>query len=79
MAQVLIRNVDDDVIERLKVKAAAEKKSLDQKLRDILADAARPSRAERVEEMRRIRSMSPPLPAGAPRAEDLIREDRDAR
>lgn len=79
MAQVLIRNIDEQVIERLKARAAAERKSLEQKLRDILAEAAKPSRTERLEEMRRIRAMSPPLPPGALLAEDLIREDRDSR
>ena len=79
MAQVVIRNIDDDVVERLKARAAAEKKSLEQTLRDVLTEAARPSRAELVAELARYRAMSPPLPPGAPLAEDLIREDRDAR
>jgi plasmid stability protein len=79
MAQVVIRNIDDDVVERLKARAAAEKKSLEQKLRDVLTEAAKPSRAEVIEELRRIRELSPPLPPGAPLAEDLIREDRDRR
>jgi plasmid stability protein len=79
MAQVVIRNIDDDVVERLKARAAAEKKSLEQKLRDVLIKAAKPSHAEVIEELRRIRELSPPLPPGAPLAEDLIREDRDNR
>lgn len=79
MAQVVIRNIDDDVVERLKARAAAEKKSLEQKLRDVLTEAAKPSRAEVIAELRRIREMSPPLQPGAPLAEDLIREDRDSR
>ena len=79
MAQVVIRNIDDDVVERLKVRAAAEKKSLEQKLRDVLTEAAVPSRAEVIEELRRIRETSPPLPPGAPLAEDLVRDDRDSR
>mgnify|MGYP000852743404 CR=1 FL=1 len=79
MAQVVIRNLDDEVIERLKARAADEKKSLEQKLRDVLTEAAKPSRAEVIEDLRRIRALSPPLPPGAPLAEDLIREDRDSR
>lgn len=79
MAQVVIRNIEDGVVERLKARAAAEKKSLEQTLRDVLTEAARPSRAEVIEELRRIRDLSPPLPPGAPLAEDLIREDRDNR
>ena len=79
MAQVVIRNIDDDVVERLKARAAAEKKSLEQKLRDVLTEAAKPSRAELIEELARCRAMTPPHPPGAPLAEDLIREDRDSR
>lgn len=79
MAQVVIRNIDDAVVERLKARAAAEKKSLEQKLRDVLTEAARPSRAEVLAEVDRIRAMTPPRPPGAPLAEDLIREDRDSR
>lgn len=79
MAQVVIRNLDDDVVERLKARAADEKKSLEQKLRDVLTEAAKPSRAEVVAELARCRAMSPPLPPGAPLAEDIIREMRDTR
>ena len=77
MAQVVIRNIDDDVVERLKAQAAAEKKSLEQKLRDVLSEAAKPTRAEVLAEMRRIRAMTPrPLTTDSA---DLIREDRDSR
>ena len=79
MAQVVIRNIADDVVERLKARAAAEKKPLEQKLRDVLTEAAKPSRAEVLAEVDRIRAMTPPRPPGAPLAEDLIREDRDSR
>ena len=77
MAQVVIRNLDDDVVERLKARAAAERKSLEQKLRDVLTDAAKPSRAERLDRLRRIQALTPP--GAHPLAEDLIRQDRDSR
>jgi plasmid stability protein len=79
MAQVVIRNLDDDVVERLKARAAAEKKTLEQTLRDVLTEAAKPSRAELLAELDRIRAMTPPHPPGSPLAEDLIREGRDHR
>lgn len=79
MAQVVIRNIDDAVIERLRERAKARKQSLEQTLRDVLAEAARPSREEVLRELARIRAMSPRRPKGAPLAEDLIREDRDNR
>ena len=81
MGQVIIRNIDDAVIERLKSRAAAEHKSLEQSLREVLTEAARPSRAELLAELERIRAMTPPQQPGVtyPTAEELIREDRDNR
>jgi plasmid stability protein len=75
MAQVVIRNLDDDVMRRLKARAAHEHKSLEQALRDILREAAKPTRAEMIERLRRIQAMTPP--GTRTPAEDLIREDRD--
>lgn len=74
MGQILVRNLDDGVIERLKQKANQNGQSLEQTLRQILADAAKPSRQEIVEEARRIRSMMPPSTLDST---ELIREDRD--
>ena len=81
MGQVVIRNIDDRVIERLRARAVANKKSLEQSLRELLTEAARPSRVELVAELDRIRAMTPPRKPGVvyPSAEQLIREDRDTR
>lgn len=79
MAQVLIRDVDDAVLARLEAKAADRRQSLETHLRDILVAAADGAKSELLENLRRIRAMSPPLPTGAPLAEELIREDRDTR
>ncbi len=81
MAQVVIRNIDERVIERLKGRAAAERKSLEQSLREILLEAARPNSGELLAIAERIRAMSPPRIEGVhyPTAEELIREDRDGR
>lgn len=81
MGQVVIRNLDERLIERLKARAAAQRKSLEQSLRDLLAEAARPSRAELLGDLDRIRAMTPPHrnDAAYPTAEQLIREDRDRR
>jgi plasmid stability protein len=79
LAQVVIRNLDDVVVERLRARAAAERKSLEQKLREVLADAARPLPADVLAELARCRAMSPPVPAGAPLAEDIVREIRDTQ
>ena len=81
MGQVIIRNIDDRVVERLKARAMAQRKSLEQSLRDLLTEAAKPSRAELLVELERIRAMTPPHAPGVtyPTAEDLVREDRDTR
>ena len=81
MGQVVIRNLDDAVLERLKARAAEQQKSFEQSLRDLLTEAARPSRAELIAEAERIRAMTPPKKPGVhyPSAEEMIREDRDSR
>lgn len=81
MGQVVIRNLDDRVLETLKARAAAQQKSLEQSLREILTDAAWPNRAELLAELERIRAMTPPRKPGVqyPSAEEMIREDRDSR
>lgn len=61
MAQVLVRNLDKGVIERLKAKAELRGHSLEQELREIITAAAPLSPMERVARVRRIRAMSPPL------------------
>ena len=82
MGQVLIRNIDDDVLERLKRRAAAQQKSFEQCLRDVLTDAAKPSRAELLADLERLRAkIAAREKPGVqyPSAEELIREDRDSR
>jgi plasmid stability protein len=46
MTEIVIRDVDDRVVDRLKTRAAAQQKSFEQFLRDLLQEAARPNRAE---------------------------------
>ena len=81
MSQVVIRNIDDQVIERLKQRAMAARKSLEQCLREVLTEAAKPTREELLAELERIRAMTLPRVPGVtyPSAEELIREDRDTR
>jgi plasmid stability protein len=75
MGQVIIRNIDDDVLAVLRARAAERKQSLEQTMREILRDAARPSREDIVAEMNRIRAMMPkPLEIDSA---ELIREARD--
>jgi plasmid stability protein len=77
MGQVLVRKLPDDVIVAHKRRAAARGSSLEQQLRDVLAEAARPMREEVLSRLAACRSLTPPGPRTL--AEDPIREDRDRR
>jgi plasmid stability protein len=81
MGQVIVRNLDDDVIERHRSRAKARGLSLEQELREVLTRAARPDPDEYLAEMRRIRAMTPEPPPGQKwmSAEELVREARDSR
>jgi plasmid stability protein len=61
MGQVLVRNLDDHVIERLKHKAALKGHSLEQELRDVIMAAAPLTPDEKIALFKRLRSLSPPL------------------
>jgi plasmid stability protein len=74
MGQIIVRNLDDEVIARLKAKAEAANLSLEQSVRNILQAAAGPSRQELWLEIDRIRAMSPPSDIDSTA---LVREDRD--
>ena len=81
MGQVIVRNLDDEVIELHRRRAQARKVSLEQELRDVLTRTARPSKEELLAEMDRIRAMTPARQPGQRwySAEELVRESRDSR
>ena len=81
MGPVVIRNIDDRVFERLKARSMAQHKSLEQALRELLTAAAKPIRTELRADFERIRAMTPVRRRGVtyPAAEQIMREDRDAR
>jgi plasmid stability protein len=78
MAQVLVRNLDDHVVARLKGKAAARGLSLERFLRDVLTEQARLDREEFIRCAAEIRARCRPDPEGKDSAE-LIRQMRDER
>ena len=63
------------MIERLKRQAESRRISLEQLLREVLSDAAGPSREQMLAEMDHIRAMTPRKLKTS--STDLIREDRD--
>lgn len=80
MGNIFVRNVDDDALARLKQKAKAAGKSVNELARNALIDAAKPSKEEAWAEADRIRAR-----IRARLGRDLcdstpgIREDRDNR
>jgi plasmid stability protein len=74
MVDILVRNLDEDIARRLKEKAAAKGTSLNETAREALTAFVKPSKAELIKELDRIRAMSPYSDVDST---DLIREDRD--
>jgi antitoxin FitA len=77
MARVLVRNLDDEIVDALKRKAKLRGCSLEQELRDILAEAARPTVEERLALSDRLRSLTLARPQSD--STELVREERDRR
>ena len=77
MGQVLIRNVDDKIIESLKLKAEQKGHSLEQELRDILKQAAGPTVEERLAMIDRVSAMQKKPTKML--SEDIIRKIRNRR
>lgn len=76
MGHIVIPDLDDAVIARLRSRAARHGRSLEQELREIVVEATRPARAAIKADMVRIRGMSPPL---SDDSTQLIRRDRHSR
>lgn len=80
MGQILIRNLDDSVIETLKRRAAAAGRSMEAEAREALARGTRLSGADKLSLAHEIRARNEKLRVpGRPRTEAwlLIRDDRD--
>lgn len=84
MAQVTIRNVDDEVLAAHRRRAAARGRSLGDELREVITANAgnflrepASSAEELIAEARRIRAMQPRRIRGC--SSELIRESRDER
>ena len=74
MGQILVRNLDDAVIASLKRRAQMRRSSLEQTARDILAEAARPSKEEAWATLDRIAKAGK---ASSVSSVDMIRAFRD--
>ena len=77
MANLTIRNLDDEVVDKLKERARDNDRSLEAELRALLTEMAnRPSRKKRLEIANRIAAMTP---EGVTQTDStkIIREFRD--
>jgi plasmid stability protein len=79
MAQVLIRNLDDETVARLKREAEHAGLSLEAYLRQLVSTQQTLERAELIEAIDRMRRTVRPPGPGEPLAEELIREGREQR
>jgi antitoxin FitA len=77
MAQVIVRNLDEQVVSSLKFKAELHGHSLEQELRDILKQAAELTTEEKLALVERIRAKQERRLEDD--STDLIRKDRDSR
>jgi plasmid stability protein len=74
MATIIVRNLDDLVAERLRLRARLNGVSVEEEARRVLAEGTKITRKEIAEEAAAIRSRQKP---DSQRAEDIIRRYRD--
>jgi plasmid stability protein len=77
MGQVLVRNVKEKTIERLKLRAESNGRSLEQELREILDKAAGPTVEERLAMIDRVAAMQKKPTKML--SEDVVRRIRNRR
>lgn len=77
MAQVIVRKLAPETVATLKRRAEANGRPLEQELRAILTEAARPTRKEILARIEKLQAMTPPGPPIDVVA--LIREVRNER
>lgn len=75
MAQLTVRNVDDEIAAALKARAAKSGRSAEAEHRLILQEALRPRHRGDFFEQARARRVK--LPEGQATTTDILREDRD--
>ena len=75
MAQILVRNIDDAVVERLKARARNNNRSLEAEVRQIVEQSAKIDMVQARKEVLEIRERS--KGRKFPDVAELIREDRE--
>lgn len=75
MAQVIVRNLPDEVVAALKRRASYKGRALEQELREILTETSNPTRVELLTELAQCRALTPARHRTM--AEQVIRAIRD--
>jgi plasmid stability protein len=81
MADIVLRNLDDELKERLRLRAASNQRSMNAELREIVSAAlVQPQRSSRAD-LKKLAADIRSLSAGRRQtpAEDLLRDSRDQR
>jgi len=81
MADIVLRNLEDELKEKLRQRAASNQRSMNAELREIVSAAlAQPRRSSRAE-LKKLAADIRALSAGRRQtpSEDLLRESRDQR
>jgi plasmid stability protein len=81
MADIVLRDLDDDLKEKLRLSAARNKRSMNAELRDIVRAALTGPRQANAGQLKRLAADIRALSAGRRQtpSEDLLRESRDER
>ena len=74
MRQIRVRNLDESAIERLRVRARSQGRSLEREVQTILTEATKRSRVDIAHDLEGLRAQQR---AGSVSVVDLIRDDRD--
>ncbi len=77
MADVLIRNIDQETLDRLKARADFNNRSLQEELKELLEDYSGVNRDKSVEIIREIQERYKASGRIFPDSVDMIREDRE--
>ncbi len=77
MAQMVVRNIPDELMEWIKNTAKEEKKSAEQVVRDLIAESAKPSKAEILADVKKRLNHLPKPDANDFDFVAAIREDRE--
>jgi len=78
VANFHLRDIPEPLYDKLQARAKKAGRSVNKELLSIVEkELVRPTPEELDRRLRELRRMIGPLPPGAPKPEDLIREDRD--